>query len=64
MNRFYDGMFLDTAGFALSDPLNTARDVMVSGFMCLVLTSRMPEFASTMSFRADATMNGGMYHVE
>ena len=32
---------------------------MVSGFMSLVLTSRMPEFASTLSFRADASMNGG-----
>ncbi len=30
---------------------------MVSGFMSLVLTSRMPEFASTLSFRADYAMN-------
>ncbi len=33
---------------------------MVSGFMfSLVLTSSMPEFASTLSFRTDAAMNGG-----
>ncbi len=32
---------------------------MVSGFMfSLVLTSSIPEFASTSSFRADAAMNG------
>ncbi len=27
--------------------------------MSLVLTSRMPEFASTLSLRADTAMNGG-----
>ncbi len=59
MNWFYNGMTLDTAGFSLTDPINTTRDVMVSGFMSLVLTSRIPEFASTLSFRADAAMNGG-----
>ncbi len=59
MNWFYNGMSLDTAGFIPSDPINTTRDVMVSGFIfSLVLTSRMPEFASTLSFRADAAMNG------
>ncbi len=60
MNWFYNGMTLDTAGFTLTDPVNTTRDVIVSGFMfSLVLTSRMPEFASTLSFRAGAAMNGG-----
>ncbi len=53
-------MSLDTGGFIPSDPINSTRDVMVSGFMfSLELTSSMPEFASTLSFRADATMNGG-----
>ncbi len=57
---FYNGMSLDTAGFLLSDPISTTRDVMVSGFMfSLELTSSMPESASTLSFRADAAMNGG-----
>ncbi len=60
MNWFYNGMPLDRAGFSLTDPISTTRDVMVSGFMfSLVLTSRIPEFASTLSFRADAAMNGG-----
>ncbi len=60
MNWFYNGMNLDTSGFIPSDPISTTRDVMVSGFMfSLVLTSSMPEFASTLSFRADAAMNGG-----
>ncbi len=60
MNWFYNGMTLDTVGFSLTDPINTTRDIMVSGFMfSLVLTSSMPEFASTLSFRADAAMNGG-----
>ncbi len=60
MNWLYNGMTLDTAGFSLTDPINTTRDVMVSGFMfSLVLTSSRPEFASTLSFRADAAMNGG-----
>ncbi len=55
----YNGMSLDPAGFIPSDPINTTRDVMVSGFMfSLELTSSMPEFASTLSFRADAAMNG------
>ncbi len=55
----YDGMNLDPGGFLPSDPINTTRDVMVSGFMfSLELTSSMPEFASTLSFRADAAMNG------
>ncbi len=59
MNWFYNGMDLDRAGFLPSDPISTPRDVMVSGFMfSLVLTSSMPEFASTLSFRADAAMNG------
>ncbi len=59
MNWFYDGMSLNTAGFIPSDPINSTRDVMVSGFMfSLELTSSMPEFASTLSFRADAAMNG------
>ncbi len=59
MSWFYNGMCLDIAGFIPSDPINTTRDVMVSGFMfSLELTSRMPEFASTLSFRADAAMNG------
>ncbi len=59
MNWFYNGMNLDRAGFTLTTPINTTRDAMVSGFMfSLVLTSSMPEFASTLSFRADA-MNGG-----
>ncbi len=59
MNWVYNGMSLDPAGFLPSDPINTTRDVMVSGFMfSLELTSSMPEFASTLSFRADAAMNG------
>ncbi len=59
MSWFYNGMNLDTAGFIPSDPISTTRDVMVPGFMfSLELTSRMPEFASTLSFRADAAMNG------
>ncbi len=61
MNWFYNAfrMNLDAGGFLLSDPINTTRDVMVSGFMfSLVLTSRMPEFASTLSFRASSAMNG------
>ncbi len=60
MNWLYDGMNLDTGGgFLPSDPISTTRDVMESGFMfSLELTSRMPEFASTLSFRADAVMNG------
>ncbi len=60
MNWLYNGMLLDRAGFSLTDPVNTTRDVTVSGFMfSLVLTSSMPEFASTLSFRVDAAMNGG-----
>ena len=52
-------MNLDPSGFLPSDPISTTRDVMVSGFMfSLELTSSMPEFASTLSFRADAAMNG------
>ncbi len=59
MNWLYNGMLLETAGFTLADPINTTRDVMVSGFMfSLVLTSSMPEFASSLSIRADAAMNG------
>ncbi len=59
MNWFYNGMDLDPIGFIPSDPISTPRDVMVSGFMfSLELTSSMPEFASTLSFRADAAMNG------
>ncbi len=60
MSWLYNGMNLDPAGFIPSDLINTTRDVMVSGFMLsLELTSIMPEFASTLSFRADAAMNGG-----
>ncbi len=60
MNWFYNGMNIDPEGFVPSDPINTTRDVMVSGFMfSLELTSRMPEFTSTLSFRADAAMNEG-----
>ncbi len=57
---FYNGMSLSYyGGFFHYDPINITRDVMVSGFMfSLVLTSIMPEFASTLSFRADAAMNG------
>ncbi len=59
MNWLYNGMSLDPGGFIPSDPISTTRDVMVSGFMfSLVLTSSMPEFTSTLSFRADAAMNG------
>ncbi len=59
MSWFYNGMSLDPAGFLPSDPINTTRNVMVSGFMFfLELTSSMPEFSSTLSFRADAAMNG------
>ncbi len=58
MDWFYDGMLLAQVGFSLTDPVNTTRDVMASGFRSLVLTSTMPEFASTLSFRADAAMNG------
>ncbi len=59
MNWVYNGMSLDPGGFLRLDPINTTRDVIVSGFMfSLVLTSSMPEFASTLSFRADAAMNG------
>ncbi len=55
----YSGMSLDTAGFLPSDLISSTRDVMVSGFMfSLELTSSMPEFASTLSFRADAAMYG------
>ncbi len=53
-------MNLDPIAFLPSEPISTTRDVIVSGFMfSLELTSRMPEFASTLSFRADAAMNGG-----
>ncbi len=56
---FYNRILLDTRGFHQSDPISTTRDVIVSGFMfSLELTSSMPEFASTLSFRADAAMNG------
>ncbi len=59
MNWLYNEMNLDPAGFLPSDPISTPRDVMVSGFMfSLELTSSMPEFASTLSFRTDAAMNG------
>ncbi len=59
MSWVYNGMSRNTAGFLRSDPINTTRDVMISGFMfSLVLTSSMPEFTSTLSFRADAAMNG------
>ncbi len=59
MNWFYNGLNLDANGFLPSDPISTTRDVMVSGFMfSLELTSSMPELASTLSFRADAAMNG------
>ncbi len=59
MNWFYNGISLDVGGFIPSDPIRTTRDVMVSGFMFfLEFTSSMPEFASTLSFRADAAMNG------
>ncbi len=60
MSWLYNGMSLDTAGFTPSDPISTTRDVMVSGFMFSIeLTSSMPEFSSTLSFRADTAMNGG-----
>ena len=60
MSWFYNGMILDPAGFVPSDPISSTGDVMVSGFMfALEFTSSMPEFASTLSFRADAAMNGG-----
>ncbi len=65
MSWLYNGMTLGTSGAGTpslfsSDPINTTRDLMGSGFMfSLVLTSRMPEFASTLSFEADAAMNGG-----
>ncbi len=37
--------------------MSTSRDVMIYGHMFyLELTSSMPEFVSTLSFRADATM--------
>ncbi len=59
MNWLYNGMNLATGGFLPSDPISTTRDVMVLGFIfSLELTSSMPEFASTLSFRADAAMNG------
>ncbi len=60
MHWFYNGVRLTTLGFSTTDPINTTREARVSGFMSLVLTSRMPEFASTLSFRADAAMNGGI----
>ncbi len=53
MDWFYNGVSLTTLGFSTTDPINTTREAMVSGFMSLVLTSRMPEFATTLSFRAD-----------
>ncbi len=64
MSWLYDGTRLGTSvgtpGLFSSDPINTTRDLMASGFMfSLVLTSTMPEFASTLSFRTDAAMNGG-----
>ncbi len=55
MSWFYNGMSLSAAGFIPSDPISSTR---VSGFMfSLELTSSMPEFASTLSFRADAGHN-------
>ncbi len=64
MNWLYNGMTLETSvgtpGLLSSDPINTTRDLMGSGFMfSLLLTSTMPEFATTLSFRTDAAMNGG-----
>ncbi len=59
MDWFYNGVRLTTLGVSTTDPINTTREARVSGFMSLVLTSSMPEFASTLSFRADAAMNGG-----
>ncbi len=59
MNWLYNGMNLDTGGFVPSDPISTTRNILVSGFMfSLELTSSIPEFTSTLSFRADAAMNG------
>ncbi len=53
---FHSGYTL--AEFSPSDAINTNRDVMIYGYMfSLELTSRMPEFVSTLSFRADAAMN-------
>ncbi len=64
MSWLYDGTRLETSvgtpGLFSSDPINTTRDLMGSGFtFSLELTSTMPEFASTLSFRTDAAMNGG-----
>ncbi len=57
MDWFYNGMGLGSPG-----PINTTRDVLVSGFtFSLEITSRgyyPGELISTLSFRADAAMNG------
>ena len=58
MSWFYNGMSIGS-GLVSTDPINTHRDVIVSGFMFSVeLTSLMPEFASTLSFSVDDAMNG------
>ncbi len=49
----YNGVNLDLDGFT---PSNITRDVRF--MFSLQLTSSMPEFASTLSFRANAAMNG------
>ena len=61
----YNGMTFSSSearGFTPADPINISIDAMVSGFMFMFsveLISKNPQaFASTLSFRADAAMNG------
>ncbi len=58
---YYNGMSLGLT-HPINTPINTTRDVIVSGFtFTLELTSSgnyPEELISTLSFRANATMNG------
>ena len=57
MSWFYNGMRIGN-GFVDSDPIDTPRDVTVSGFMFSTeFTSNMIGLTSTLSFSADAAMN-------
>ena len=56
MSWFYNRMNIGS-GFITSDPINSSRNVIVSGLMFSVeLISQIPEFASTFSFKADAAI--------
>ncbi len=55
----YDGAFIAGGGFSGTDDINMSREITASGFVFSVeLTSAPPDFASTLSFRADTAMNG------